>query len=73
MESGFAKSFGQVVFTKLKILSDTNLVASMYNKKEKASLPVDVGSLSNIVLGRRTSTEIGLFASVGSGLVQTLG
>ena len=42
MESGFAKSFGQVVFTKLKILSDTNLVASMYNKKEKASLPVDV-------------------------------
>ena len=45
----------------------------MYNKKEKASLPVDVGSLSNIVLGRRTSTGIGLFASVGSGLVQTLG
>ena len=45
----------------------------MYNKKEKASLPVDVGSLSNSVMGRRASTGSGLFASLGSGLVQTLG
>ena len=45
----------------------------MYNKKEKASLPADVGSLSNSVLKRRMSTGSGLFASLGSGLVQTLG
>ena len=70
MESSFAKVLGRSF---LKILSDTNLVVSMYNKKEKASLLVDVGSLSNSVFGRRTSTGSGLFASLGSGLVQTLG
>ena len=73
IESGFAKVSSRSFFTKLKILSDTNLVALMYNKKEKASLPVDVGSLSNRVLGRQTFTGSGLFASLGSGLVQTLG
>ena len=45
----------------------------MYNKKEKASLPVDVGRLRNSVFGRRTTTGSGLFASLSSGLVQTLG
>ena len=34
---------------------------------------VKLGSLSNSVLERRTSTGSGLFASLGSGLVETLG
>ena len=34
--------------------------------------PASLGSLSNNVLERRTSTGSGLFASLGSGLVETL-
>ena len=34
---------------------------------------VEIGSLSNSVFERRTSTGSGLFASLGSGLVETLG
>ena len=40
-----------------------------YGEFSKASL----GSLSNSVFERRTSTGSGLFASLGSGLVETLG
>ena len=35
--------------------------------------PASLGSLSYSVFGRRTSTGSGLFATLGSGLVQTLG
>ena len=42
MGSGLASIFGQIVSTRIKTLSNTNLVASSHIIKEKASLPVDV-------------------------------
>ena len=38
----FEQTFRQVVSIRVKTLSKTNLVASMYIKGEKSSLPVDV-------------------------------
>ena len=38
----FEQTFGQIVSIRVKTLSHTNLVASMYIKGEKSSLPVDV-------------------------------
>jgi len=38
----FEKSLVQVVFTRVKTLSNTNLVASRLIKREKGSLPVSV-------------------------------
>ena len=76
--SDFAQFFGQIISIRIKTLSNTNLAASRLIKREKTSLPVDVcrpklGSLSNSVFERRTSTGSGLFVSLGSGLVETLG
>ena len=76
--SDFAQIFGQIISIRIKTLSNTNLAASRLIKREKTSLPVDVcrpklGSLSNSVFERRTSTRSGLFVSLGSGLVETLG
>ena len=42
-------------------------------KKNVRSTPALLGSLSNSVFERRTSAGSGLFASLGSGLVETLG
>ena len=38
----FEQIFGQIVSIRVKTLSNTNLVASRYIKREKASFPVDV-------------------------------
>ena len=38
----FEQILGQIVSTRVKTLSTTNLVASRYIKREKVSLPVDV-------------------------------
>ena len=38
----FEQTFRQIVSIRVKTLSQTNLVASMYIKGEKSSLPVDV-------------------------------
>ena len=62
-----------IVVIREKKLGNTNLVASRHIYGEKASLPVDVGRVSNSVFERRTSTGSEIFASLGSGLVQNLG
>ena len=49
------------------------MLASRHIKREKDPLPVDVRRVSNSVFERRMSTGSGLFASLGSGLVETLG
>ena len=76
--SGLFASLGSGLVIREKKLSNTNLSAPRQIKREKASLPVDerrskTGSLSNSVFERRTSTGSGLFASLGSGSVATLG
>ena len=42
LSSDFEQFLGQIVSISVKTLSHTNLVASMYIKGEKSSLPVDV-------------------------------
>ena len=50
----------------LKELLTVPAACYMYNKLQKKGA-------SNSVFGRRTSTGSGLFASLGSGLIETLG
>ena len=74
LDGGFSQILGQIVFVRVKTLSNTNLVALRHFKKEKASFPVDVRrsktsllKLPNRVFERRTSTGSGLFAFLGGG------
>ena len=71
--SSLVETLVQIVFIREKKLSNTNLLELRHIKREKASLPFDVRRVSNSVFERRTSTGNGLFASLGSGLVETLG
>ena len=48
-------------------------MANVWVKKKVESEDVTIGSLSNSVFGRRTSTGSGLFVSLGNDLVETLG
>ena len=52
----FEQKFGQIISTRVKTVSNTNLVASRHIKREKGSLPVDVRRSKKVLL--KLPTEV---------------
>ena len=62
--SGFAQIYGHIPSSRIKALSNTNLVASSHNIKEKASLPVDVSRSKTPFLKIPNHSKRDVFVSV---------